>query len=132
MKINCKQMSPAIMILVFFLLLQNAWSQDVMITGWVGLVFGAQTPMETHITSLGYTVTSSNIFPASLDGYEILIIMGRGVTNEDIPESVMDNFVNNGGGLLILEGSIAGDNFDETANSSPVHTHTGWNLSFYE
>jgi hypothetical protein len=99
-----------------------------MITGWGKLSFEAMSAMETHIAGLGYTVYFSNIFPASLSGYEILILVGGFSADEDIPEAAVDNFVNSGGGLLILEGVIASDDFDETANSSPVLSHTGWDL----
>ena len=104
-------------------------SKDVLITGWGGLNTGtAYNDMVTHLESLGYTVTGSNTFPADLTGYEILILVGGGSANEDIPEAAVDDFVNAGNGLIIMEGVTHFEDFDATANSNPIESTTGWEI----
>ena len=103
--------------------------KDVMITGWGDLNPGTSfSDFVAYIQSLGYNVTTSNTFPSDLSGYEILILVGGGSAHEDIPESVVDNFVNSGNGLIIFEGVVWADDFDTSAASNPVQSTSGWDL----
>ena len=103
--------------------------KDVMITGWGDLNPGTSfSDFVAYIQSLGYNVTTSNTFPSDLSGYEILILVGGGSAHEDIPESVVDNFVNSGNGLIIFEGVLWAGDFDPSAASNPVQSTSGWNL----
>jgi hypothetical protein len=99
----------------------NNSDKDVIITGWGDL---ATTPalgdMMDHIETLGYSADTSQTFPASLDGYEILILVGGGSAHEDIPENVVDDFVNAGNGLIIFERVVDSGDFDSSALSNPV------------
>jgi hypothetical protein len=102
---------------------------NVMVTGWGDLAPGqALTTMINHVESLGHTVTSSNTFPPSLEGYDILILLGAGSANEDIPENMVDAFVNAGNGLIIMEGVTEAGDFHTSALSNLVQNATGWDL----
>ena len=107
-----------------------AGNKDVMITGWGNLNPGPPLDdMRTHLQNLGFTVTMSNTFPSSLSGYEILILVGGGSANEDIPEATVDAFVHAGNGLILFEGCLFGGDFDaSTAACSPVQSHSGWTI----
>jgi len=103
--------------------------KDVLITGWGYLSTGAAyNDMVSHLEDLGLTVTGSDTFPADLTGYEIMILVGGGSANEDIPEAAVDDFVNAGNGLIIMEGVIYSGDFDATANSNPIESTTGWDV----
>jgi len=107
----------------------SSGDKDVMITGWGDLNPGTSfSDFVAYIQSLGYNVTTSNTFPSDLSGYEILILVGGGSAHEDIPESVVDNFVNSGNGLIIFEGVVWADDFDTSAASNPVQSTSGWDL----
>jgi hypothetical protein len=104
-------------------------SKDVLITGWGNLSTGtAYDDMVTHLESLGYTVTGSDTFPADLTGFDIMILVGGGSSDEDIPEAAVDDFVNAGNGLIIMEGVTHFEYLDATANSNPIASTTGWNI----
>jgi hypothetical protein len=120
-----KRINVLTVVLMGFLLSQTTGAQNVLMTGWgTASTQSSLDQMDEHITGLGYTVTQSNIFPGSLESYDILILMGG--NNVDIPEAVVDNFVNAGGGLIIFEGIVQSGSFDITANSNPVSDFTGW------
>jgi hypothetical protein len=104
-------------------------SGNVMITGWGNL--GTSTAfagMVDHLQSLGYTVSTSNTFPASLAGYDILILVGGGSADEDIPEGTVDDFVHAGNGLIVMEGVTRFDDYSTAAPSNPVASYSGWEL----
>ena len=104
-------------------------AKDVLITGWGHLSTGiAYDDMVSHLESLGFTVTGLDTFPANLTGYEVLILVGGGSSGEDIPEAAVDDFVNAGNGLIIMEGVIYSDQFNTSANSNPIESTTGWDV----
>ncbi|MCH8838611.1 MAG: choice-of-anchor D domain-containing protein, partial [Candidatus Marinimicrobia bacterium] len=107
-----------------------AGSKDVLICGW-----GELNPQSVFfdqfipaLEQLGYTVVAQPTFPDYLNGYEVLILVGGGSANDDIPEEVVDNFVRNGNGLVIFEGVVIAEDFSTSAQSNPVSSFSGWNV----
>jgi len=126
MIIKYRRITISTVVLMGFLLFQSIIAQNVLMTGWGSSSTDfSLDQMENHLTDLEYTVTRSNTFPGSLEGYNILILMGSGGSAE-IPETVVDNFVNAGGGLIIFESIVQSGKFDNTANSNPVENSIGW------
>lgn len=120
-----KRIIVTTIVLMGFLFSQNTSAQNVLMTGWgSSSTAWSLDQMQDHLTTLGYAVTQSNTFPGNVEGYDILILMGG--NDVDIPEAVVDDFVNAGGGLVIFEGVVQSGSFDNTANSNPVSNCSGW------
>ncbi|MBN1426611.1 T9SS type A sorting domain-containing protein [Candidatus Fermentibacteria bacterium] len=114
-------------VLMGFVFSEGAGAQSVLFSGWIGLSPGSSLDaMEEFVESLGYAVTRSDSLPATLAGYDILVLMGGGSDDENIPDAVVDDFVNAGNGLLILEGIVEAGDFNLTAESNPVESCSGW------
>lgn len=100
---------------------------NILLTGWGVLDPGlALDEMVTHLQSLGHTVTKSNRFPAAVDIYDIMFLLGGGGADEDIPEAVVDNFVGSGKNLILFEGVVESGDFSVSAQSNPVQQKEGW------
>ncbi|MBN2091457.1 T9SS type A sorting domain-containing protein [candidate division KSB1 bacterium] len=100
---------------------------NILVTGWGKLDPGqGLNELILHLESLGHTVTKSKTFPAAVDNYDIMILVGGGGADEDIPEAVVDNFVGNGKGLILFEGVLESGDFKTSALSCPVQQLEGW------
>ena len=116
-------------ILFSLLFTQILSAQNILMTGWTTSIPGPSLDdMANYIANLGYTVTRSNNYPGSLAGYDILILLGGGSDDANIPDADVDNFVNAGNGLILFEGIVEAGDFNTTANSNPVTDHVGWDL----
>ena len=75
-----------------------------------------------QIRDLGYSLTYQADFPTDISGYEVIMLVGN---DADYPEETIDSFVENGGGLIIIENAVHNDRFLPSAKSNPVSSHTG-------
>lgn len=113
--------------LIGSVLSQSIGAQDVLLSGWLDLDPGSSLDDVTNfIEGLGYTVTRTDSFPDDLVGYEILILMGAGQDSDNIPDVVVDDFVEAGNGLILFEGIVESGDFNTTAESNPVESFEGW------
>ena len=96
----------------------------VLITGAsLGSGGGQMNPnFPVQVEDLGFAVTYSDTFPDDISDYDVIVLAG----SNDNPESRVDTFVAEGGGLIILESTVYNNYFDMSAESNPVNSVSGW------
>jgi subtilisin-like proprotein convertase family protein len=111
----------------------NSWSIDITPTSGGGsgvdiFVYGTTDVSSGFIVDLenmGHTVTPSSTFPADPSIYDVITVHGY-VSNQS--DATWDNYVSNGGGLIIFEGAMQhGSVINTSANANPVASYSNWN-----